>query len=978
VDPSDRDRSDLGNGAPHGGTDEPRHDFGRSGEDDRWLRSVVANSSDIVTIVDSDGTLRYASTAFERVLGYDPDKEIGTMNVLESVHPDDLPHVLEETEKALSEGGVVTNKTEYRFRHKDGSWRWMESVGTYLLDDPAVGGVVVTSRDVTERKESEERLRRAEERYRTLVERVPAVVYVQEIGSPDSPMYMSPRIEALTGYTPEECKDPEMWWRMVHPEDRGRMQPEDERMGEPGEAFASEYRVLHREGRTVWVRNESVLVEDEESGSRHWQGFMLDITERRLVEAALRESEQRFRRSFDNATIGMALVGTDGCWLQVNRSLCDMLGYSEEELLGKTFQDITHPDDLDVDLDNLGRMLAGETRTYQTEKRYFHREGHVVWILLSVSMVHDEEGELLYFVSQIQDISERKGAEQKIREAEQRYRTLVEQIPAVTYIDPVDDPHTSLYTSPQIEQMLGYTPQEWQSEKLWPKRLHPDDRERILVADERFEAGGEESFSEEYRLLAKDGSVVWVREEAVLVRDEAGEPLYWQGVFYDLTERKVLEERLEHRALHDPLTDLPNRRLFMDRLGQALRRTRRREKGRVAVLFMDLDGFKVVNDSLGHETGDKLLVAVSERLKRCLRPEDTFARFGGDEFVVLLEDVEGPQEAVRVAERIIDELKDRFVLDGRELYARASIGIALGEDRTKDPDDLLRNADTAMYRAKDEGMGYSVFDTVMYEKALDTLEAENDLRRAVEQEEFVLHYQPIVRLQSVEVVAVEALVRWEHPERGLLDPDEFVPMAEDSGHVIPMGKQVLREACLRAKEWQEAHPRTPPLVMSVNLSARQLSRPDLAETVEGILKETGLEGSCLTLDVTETIYVRTLAGNTETLDRLRDLGARISIDDFGVGYSSLAYLKRLPADALKIDKSFVKGLGEDVEDTAIVHMIIELAHTLGLEVIAEGVESEGQATLLREMGCDFAQGYHFEEPLPPEEIPALLSSATLT
>jgi diguanylate cyclase (GGDEF)-like protein len=452
--------------------------------------------------------------------------------------------------------------------------------------------------------------------------------------------------------------------------------------------------------------------------------------------------------------------------------------------------------------------------------------------------------------------------------------------------------------------------------------------------------------------------------------------LYWQGVLYDLTERKVLEERLEHRALHDPLTDLPNRQLFLDRLGQALRRTRRRKNGRVAVLFMDLDGFKVVNDSLGHEAGDLLLVAVANRLKRCLRPEDTLARLGGDEFVVLVEDVEAADEAARVADRIIDELKNRFVLAGRELYARASIGIAIGEDRTKDPEDFLRNADTAMYRAKDEGWGYAVFDPTMYEKAIGRLEAENDLGRAIEQEEFVVHYQPVVSLKTGEVLAVEALVRWEHPERGLLDPDEFVPMAEESGLVIPMGEQVLRGACFKVKEWQEEYPRTPPLVMFVNLSARQLARPDLADNVEGILEETGLEGSCLTLDVTETVYVRALAGSTETLDRLRNLEARISIDDFGVGYSSLAYLKRLPADALKIDKSFVKGLGEDVEDTAIVHMIIELAHTLGLEVIAEGVENEEQAELAREMGCDMAQGYHFAKPLPPEEIPALLSSYT--
>ena len=816
----------------------PGMTIGTPGEDDRWLRSVVENSSENVTIVDPDGTLRYASPAFGRMLGYAPEEVVGKMNVLDYVHPDDLPHVLEETEKALSEGGVATNRTEYRFRHKDGSWRWVESAGTYLLDDPHVKGVVVQTRDITERKRTEE---------------------------------------------------------------------------------------------------------------------------------ALREAEERFRRSFDDAAIGMALVGTDGRFLRTNRSLCDMLGYREVELLGKTFQDITHPDDLDADLDQVRRMLVGEIRTYQMEKRYFHKEGQVVWALLSVSMVHDEEGEPLYFVSQIQDISERKRAEQKIRDAEQRYRTLVEQIPAVTYIDPVDDPDTSLYTSPQIEQMLGYTPQEWQNEKLWPKCLHPDDRERILAADKRFEAGGGEPFREEYRLLAKDGSVVWVREEAVLVRDEAGEPLYWQGVFYDLTERKALEERLHYQAFHDPLTDLPNRQLFMDRLGQALRRTRRWHN-QVAVLFMDLDGFKVVNDSLGHEVGDLLLTVVAQRLRRCLRPEDTLARFGGDEFVVLIEALDDPAQAVQVAERITEELRRPFIIEGRDLYVLASIGISLGDARTHDPDDLLREADTAMYRAKDEGGDFRVFNPAMYERAFTRLEVENDLRRAIEQEEFVVHYQPMVDLQTGELWGMEALVRWDHPERGLLEPSEFVPVAEQSGLVIPMGEQILREACFRAKEWQEESPRIPSLVMSVNLSASQLSHLDLADTVERVLGETGLEGSRLILDVTETVYVKVLAGNTAMLDRLRGLGVRFSIDDFGTGYSSLSYLRRLPADAIKIDQSFVKGLGENVEDTAVVRMIIELAHTLGLEVIAEGVETEEQATLLKEMGCDFAQGYHFSKPLPPEAV----------
>jgi EAL domain-containing protein (putative c-di-GMP-specific phosphodiesterase class I) len=340
---------------------------------------------------------------------------------------------------------------------------------------------------------------------------------------------------------------------------------------------------------------------------------------------------------------------------------------------------------------------------------------------------------------------------------------------------------------------------------------------------------------------------------------------------------------------------------------------------------------------------------------------------------VLLEDVDVPDEPVRVAERITHELGDPFVLDGRELYAGASIGIAMDEDSTKDPADLLRDADTAMYRAKDEGSGYQVFDPVMHEWVLGRLEAENDLSRAVDREEFVVHYQPIVSLQGGEVFVVEALVRWEHPQRGLLDPSEFVPIAEESGLVIPMGEQVLREACLRAKGWQEEHPRVPPLVISVNLSARQLARPDLADTVEGILEESGLEGSCLTLDITETVYVKALEGNTAVLDRLRSMGVRISIDGFGTGYSSLSYLKRLPADAIKIDESFVRGLGENVEDTTIAQTVIELAHTLGMEVIAEGVETEEQVALLKEMGCDFAQGYHLARPLPSEEVEQLLA-----
>ncbi len=390
------------------------------------------------------------------------------------------------------------------------------------------------------------------------------------------------------------------------------------------------------------------------------------------------------------------------------------------------------------------------------------------------------------------------------------------------------------------------------------------------------------------------------------------------------------------------------------------------------MVFVDLDNFKVVNDSLGHEVGDLLLVRVGERLRRCLRPEDTLSRFGGDEFAMLLENLQSPEGAVRVAERIIEELRNPFMLEGRELVLRASVGIAMGHDRSKTPGELLKDADTAMYRAKEDGVGYRVFEPKMYEQALKRLKVENDMRRAIEAEEFVVHYQPIVDLKTGEAWGSEALVRWEHPERGLLDPSQFVPVAEETGLIVPIGERVLEEACRQGVRWQREHPEASPLVVCVNLSARQLRRQDLAETVRGVLKSIGVEGACLCLDITESLYITILEGNTKALDDLRRMGVRISIDDFGMGYSSLSYLKRLPADTLKIDRSFVAGLGEDGEDTTIGEMTVDLAHTLGMKIIAEGVESEDQAELLREMGCDLGQGFYFAEPRSGEALPQFL------
>ena len=441
----------------------------------------------------------------------------------------------------------------------------------------------------------------------------------------------------------------------------------------------------------------------------------------------------------------------------------------------------------------------------------------------------------------------------------------------------------------------------------------------------------------------------------------------------DITERKTLEQQLTRQALHDPLTGLPNRILLMNRLELALARTKRRGS-KVAVLFLDLDNFKFVNDSLGHEAGDELLIAVSERLGTCLRPGDTVARLGGDEFAILLEDVEGTSEARRVAERIVEELRAPFTLGGQETFVTPSIGVAEGDSGREQPEDLLREADLAMYRAKEEGKArHRVFDPRMEAQIVERLRLENDLRRALERDELGVHYQPLVHLATGRIMGMEALARWEHPERGLVPPDEFVPLAEEIGLIVPIGRRVLRQACRQAREWHELYPYGPALGMGVNLSERQLRHPDLVGDVEEALREAGLNPHQLILEITESALVGDEEHYIGTLQRLRNLGVRFALDDFGTGYSSLSYLKRLPASLLKIDASFVKRIGEDAEDEVLVSGIVHVASGLRLSVLAEGVETPQQLARVRSLGCDLVQGNYFSKPLPSQAAGELLA-----
>jgi len=434
-------------------------------------------------------------------------------------------------------------------------------------------------------------------------------------------------------------------------------------------------------------------------------------------------------------------------------------------------------------------------------------------------------------------------------------------------------------------------------------------------------------------------------------------------------------DQLARQAFRDPLTGLPNRTLFVDRLAHALTRNERRGE-RLAVLFLDLDRFKVVNDSLGHGVGDQLLVAVGHRLSGCLRPEDTIARLGGDEFAVLLEDVKDADGPVAVAERLSGQLQRPFLLESREVFITVSIGIAPTTSGRTAPEDILRDADLAMYHAKAKGKArYEVFDTSMNAPAQERMGLELDLRHAISRGDFTLHYQPVVALDSGRIIEVEALVRWNHPQRGLLLPADFIALTEETGLIVPLGRWILGEACRQLGEWLAASASSAPLGISVNLSARQLQQPGLEEDVARVLRETGIDPGALKLEITETAVMHDAASTLEKLDALTKLGVRLAIDDFGTGYSSLGYLKRFPVDTLKIDRSFVKGVGRDPEDAAIVLAVITVARSLGLSVTAEGIETEEQLERLRTLGCDRGQGYYFAKPIPGERIPALLAAS---
>jgi len=689
-------------------------------------------------------------------------------------------------------------------------------------------------------------------------------------------------------------------------------------------------------------------------------------------QQGLKESEERYHTAFLTSPDAVNLTRLeDGLYMDVNEGFANLTGWTREEVIGKTAQEIN----VWHDLKDRQRLVEALNRTGSCKDlrvEFVTKQGAVVTGLMSAHVMALDG--LPCILSVTRDITAREAAEHRLQESESRYRRMVENSPDIVYAFSIR--RGGLYYSPKVLEVLGYSAEHLSANPfLWSESIHPDDRAVVATAIEDFRSGT--PFRIEYRLKNSRGAWLWLFDRSIGSRQQ-DDDLIVEGLAMDITDRKAAEERIQSLAFSDPLTGLANRRLLLDRLQQALvAGIRHRRHG--ALLLIDLDNFKTLNDTLGHHQGDLLLQQVSKRLLRCVQDGDTVARLGGDEFVVMLEDLgdnrlEAATQAEIVAERISTSLNQIYQLKGFSRYSTPSIGITLFGDESRAMDEVLKRADLAMYQAKAAGRNtMRFFDPQMQAVVTARAALEAGLQEAIRLNQFLLHYQPQVT-HDHRVTGVEALVRWQDPQRGMMKPGEFIPLSEETGFILPLGRWVLETACAQLAAWAD-QPALAELNLAVNVSARQFHQADFVDQVLSILARTGARADLLKLELTETVLITNVEDVIAKMNTLKAQGVGFSLDDFGTGYSSLSYLKRLPLDQLKIDQGFVHDILIDPDDAAIARMVIALGSSMGLKVVAEGVETEAQRDFLAGLGCQHYQGYLFSPPLALKEIEAFVNKA---
>ncbi len=898
----------------------------------------------------------HRSLKHDQAFGYDsllPDWSYERF--LEHVHPEDRDFVNQKFESALSKGEAYNVEARVIWPNQSVHWIWSRG---RVYQDPTgkpirIAGVVT---DITQPKQAEEAMQQSEECLQLILKSSTDCIKVLDLEG--RLLYMSAQGQLaleIDDFTPYKNSS---WLELWKETDREAVcfALATAKAGEIGKFQGY---CPTAKGKPKWWDVVVTPIMDAEGKPEQLLAISRDITEHKQTE----EERERF---FSLSLHMLCIADFDGYFKLLNPAWEKTLGFTQEELLAKPYLEFIHPEDRAATLAEAQKLVSsGETIGF--ENRYLCKDGSYRWLLWNA--VPFAQQELIYCI--VHDITERKLAE----EDRVRLSRLVEE--SSDFIAIATPEGNTFYVNEAGRRLVGLdgidAVQQTSVIDYFLPEEQPFVREHVLptlMAYSRWE--GDIRFRH-----FKTGDSIPMNCNVFVIKDpRTNKPLSIATVSRDITDRKQAETQLWHQACHDALTGLPNRVLFVDRVDRAIKRAKRQEDYLFAVVFLDLDRFKVVNDSLGHIIGDQLLMAIAQRLEACLRPTDTVARLGGDEFTILLENIKDISDATQIAERIQKELGLPFNLGGHEVFSTASIGIALSTTGYNRPEDILRDADTTMYRAKTLGKARSeVFDLTMHTQLMARVQLETDLQRALQRQEFQLHYQPIVSLKNGNITGFEALVRWHRPERGLVSAAEFIPIAEETGLIVPIGWWVLREACRQMRAWQMQFHFNSSLAISVNLSGKQFSQPDLIQQIEQILQETSLDPRNLKLEITESVLVENAKSATAMLLQLQALGIRLSIDDFGTGYSSLSYLHQFPIDTLKIDGSFINNVDVDVEKVEIVRTIVALAWNLGMDVVAEGVETNKQMYQIKSLQCDFAQGYLFSKPLDSKTAESLIATA---
>lgn len=1096
----------------------------------RW-RSLVQHAADLISILDADGLVRYHSPALTRLLGHSPEDLIG-QEALRFIHADDLPRVRNQFKHLLANPSQVVS-FEFRYRHRQGHWCNLAATAQNLLQDPTIRGLVINSRDIGDRKQQETNLRN-----QIQFEQLITTLTTQFINLPledidagiESVLKVAGEFTAADrSYVFQVCEPDSFCVKNTHEWCAPGIEPQIENLQQLPLAQFPLYRQTFLQMRPLILTAVDELPEDaperDQLGDQdiqslivlplgqadHFTGLLgldyvqskvddleallplmqvlaevfTNVLERQRSEAALREAEAKYRSIFENAVEGIFQSSADGRYLSVNPALARMYGYDSPAELMDCLNNIGQQ--LYVDSKRRGEFvhaLDQNSTLSNFESRVYRKDGTIIWVSEHARVVRDDQGQVLYYEGTVEDISQSKAAEVKLRQTTSELEAIFQVHPDLyfrmaadsTIVDYKGAKDADLYVSPQdflgrrmvevlppevgdifrgaiIQVLRGETPVLIEYALPYPEglqyfeaRLLPFPPNQVVtfirnISDRKqteaelrqaeakyrsiYENATEGIFQSnlegnylsannalariygydspedlqanltdiatslyvdpnrrheftrllveqgsitefESQIYRKDGQIIWISENARAVHDAHGELSYFEGTVIDITERKLSENTIHYQAFHDLLTGLPNRALFDDRLPIAIADARRRGD-LVAVMFLDLDRFKTINDTLGHAVGDRLLQDVAERISHCLREVDTVARWGGDEFTLLLPHLRYPDDAVIITERILHALKPGFYLEGHHLHVTTSIGIALYPSDGTDPDTLLRNADAALYRAKESGRNnYQFYTANLNSSSSELLRLENQLHQACDRDELRLYYQPQIATTSGDVIHVEALARWQHPEHGLLSPKHFIAIAEENGLIVSIGEWVLHRACQDCSHWQNEGLRG--IGVSVNLSSRQFLHPNLVNDIRHCLETHRLSPHLLTLEITETIAMQNLEMTKEILLRLRNIGVGIALDDFGMGYSSLNYLKQFPLTSLKMDRSFVQDLSENAQDVAIARAILALGKGLNLNVVAEGVETVEQLDILRELGCDLIQGFFYSRPIPYDRL----------